>query len=161
MLNLTIQHIIHLTEKQRYALHEGIELVTVGVSVPVWFMNNVTSEPAKEIFCNYYLKNDKQEVPIKIRSDGYEICLPYRAGSSLDISDDEWRQLSNSNIDLLDDLYSRCIGEVSSVNLLNNKDGGCKYMAYREQNVLQKGEKRIQVTHFVKIADIEELINSL
>jgi len=57
MLNLTIQHFIHLARDQRYALHEGIELVVVGVSIPVWFLDKVTSEPAKEVFCRYYLKN--------------------------------------------------------------------------------------------------------
>ena len=60
MLSLAIHHNLWLTRDQRYAVHNGIELVIVGVSVPVWVANQKsTSEPAQEIFCKYNLKNKK------------------------------------------------------------------------------------------------------
>ena len=62
MLSIAIHHNIWLTRDQRYAIHDGAEIVVVGVSIPVWVHNNkVTSEPAKEVFCKYYLKNPKQD----------------------------------------------------------------------------------------------------
>ena len=70
------------TKEQRYELHEGQELQVTGISVPVWYVNKITSEPAKEVFCNYYLKNTHEDIPIKILEDGYEIYLPMKKSKS-------------------------------------------------------------------------------
>lgn len=158
MIKLTIQHNIHLTRDQRYAIHEGIELIITGISVPVWFKDDVTSEPAKEIFCKYYLKNsNKNNLPIQILKDGYEITIPYRTGNKLNISDEEWRRLNRDEPDKLNLMYDRLIGEVSSINLLDVKDGGSKNLSFRESNKTKKDNKLLNVMHFVNIKSIENL----
>lgn len=165
MLNLTIQHFIHLTKPQRYALHKNIQLVVTGVSVPVWFMNKMTSEPAKEVFCKYYLSNSKENRPIRIVSDGYDICLPYRKGKELlnengkPLSDSEWRELNLSNKDKLERLYQNHVAEVSSSQLLD-PPVGIKYMAYREHDKMKQENGELMVIHYVNLLDFDHLLES-
>lgn len=157
MLSLAIYHNIHLTKEERYSLHEGTTLVKVGVSVPVWFVQKKTSEPAKEVFCNYYLSNPKQDVPIKILEDGYDISLPYREGTKLNISDDEWRYLLLNNSTKLDALYKNITPEISSKLLLEPRDGGCNGMSYREHNKIDKDGQLLSIMHYISIERIEVL----
>lgn len=162
MLSLTIHHNIHLTREQRYSLHEGQDVETVGFSVPVWFKNKTTSEPAKEVFCMYYLKNPKKDTPMQILENGYEIAIPFREGTKLNISDEEWRKLNRENPDVLDALYSQQIQEVSSLNLLDIKDGGNGgSMTYREHNKIKRGEQFLNIMHFICIETMETLLSSL
>lgn len=161
MLNIAIQHIIHLTKKQRYALHDGIDIVVTGISIPVWHLGKNTSEPAKEVFCNYYLRNSKNDIPLKIKKDGYEITLPYRKGEKLEISNEDWRELNLHNPDKLDLMYQQCKTEISSKNILDKKDGGDTHLKYREHSNAKHKDKIINVSHYVKILDIQELENSL
>jgi hypothetical protein len=161
MIRLTIQHNIHLTRDQRYALHEGIEIVTVGVSVPVWFENNVTSEPGKEVFCRYYLKNPKKDLPVRILDNGYEITLPCRPGQKLEISDEEWRHLSFKEPDKLREMYNNLVHEASSKNLLDIRDGGSLGITYREHNKIKKGKEMMNIMHFINISTTEELVESI
>lgn len=161
MLSLTIHHNIHLTKEQRHALHDGEDIVTVGYSVPVWFMGKVTSEPAREVFCVYSLKNPKKDVPIQIMENGYEITIPYREGSSLKISNEEWLDLLMNNPDKLDAMYKQHISEVSSKNILDVSEGGCGGLVYREHNKTKMGDKILNIMHYVSIEPIEMLLNSL
>lgn len=161
MLNLTIQHMIHLTRDQRYAVHEGIELVVPGISIPIWFMEKVTSEPAVEVFCRYYLKNPKQDVPVQIKDDGFEISLPCRPGKELGLTDEQWRELNLKNPDKLDRMYKNTPSEVSSKNLLDLRDGGSARLMYREQNKLKQNDKFLNVMHFIQIGDMQVLLDSL
>jgi hypothetical protein len=161
MPSLNIHHNIHLTREQCYLLNEGTDIVVVGVSVPVWVSNKLTSEPAKEVFCKYYIKNPKQEIPIKIFSDGYEITMPYREGQTLEISDEEWRDLNLNNPEKLQQMYSSLLPEVSAKNLLDVKDMGCEFLSYRELNEVPTDNKTISIMHHVTISRIENLIESL
>jgi len=162
MLSLAIHHNLWLTRDQRYAVHNGIELVIVGVSVPVWVANQKsTSEPAQEIFCKYNLKNTKINEPIKINKDGYEITLPYQEGTLPSLTDEEWRELNATNPSKLDEVYSKCKKSVCSKNLLDLKDGGCKCLSFREHNKMKNDNEIINFIHFVNIMDMEELTKSL
>lgn len=161
MLSLTIHHQIHLTRDERLALHAGEDVVTTGVSIPVWFYGKLTSEPAKEVFCRYVLKNPKKDIPIKILDNGYEISIPYREGTKLEISDEEWRHLNLHHPDKLDAMYKQCVQEVSSKNLLDVKDGGSGSLIYREHNKVKKGEDVLEIKHFVCIGRMEDLIPTI
>jgi hypothetical protein len=161
MLSLNIHHNIHLTREQCYSLNEGIDIVVIGISIPVWVSNKLTSEPAKEVFCKYCLKNPKKEVPIKILNDGYEIIMPYREGQILEISDEEWRDLNLNNPEKLQQMYSDLLPEVSTKNLLDLKDKGCEFLSYRELNEVPADNKTINIMHHVTISRMEELIKSL
>jgi hypothetical protein len=162
MLNLTINHNIHLTHEQRYALFNGNTVFTIGVSLPVWLKDGLTSEPAREVFCRYILKNTKKESPINILEDGYEITIPYRKPKAAKlISDGDWLKLSMKNPDALQHYYAQRVAEVSCKNLLDPIDGGGKCMIYREHNKIEYNKEELNVVHYVKIADIEELLESL
>ena len=161
MLNLTIQHMIHLTREQRYAVHEGIELVVQGISIPIWFMDKVTSEPAKEVFCRYYLKNLKGDIPVQIKNDGFEISLPFRPGKKMDLTDEQWRELNLRNPEKLELMYKNTPSEVSSINLLDLKDGVSGRLMYREHNKLKQNDKLLNVMHFIQIGDMQTLLDSL
>lgn len=161
MLRLTIQHNIHLLKDERYDLHNGKEICVVGVSLPIWTINGLTSEPGREVFCNYYLKNPKKEVPIKFLVDGYELTIPYREGKKLEISDEEYRFLiSNNDQKKLDELKAQTIREVSSKNLLDIKDGGSQFLNYRELNTVSLKNRTIEVMHHVTLSTIEKLEKS-
>jgi hypothetical protein len=162
MLSLAIHHNIYLSRDDRYALHNGTEVTTVGVSVPVWFMEKTTSEPAREVFCRYVLKNPHEEVPVQILEDGYEICLPCREGTKLNITDEEWRGLFFNHPDKLNTMYRMQVEEVSSKNLLDARDGGCGGLAYREHNKINRSNGSVlTVMHYVTIEPIEVLLDSI
>lgn len=162
MLSLSIQHNIHLTRQQRYDLHEGKDIEVVGYSVPVWVAEKITSEPGKEIFCHYMLKNPRKELPIKILDNGYEVTIPYREGTQLEISNDEWRRLNQHEPEKLQELYKQLIPEVSSIRLLDISDGGNGgSMIYREHNKVNHNEDILNIIHYVSIEPIESLITSL
>lgn len=149
MLSLTIHHVVHLTKEQRYSLHEGNNIETTGISVPVWIMNKTTSEPAHEVFCRYILKNPRKDMPIQVLEDGYEITIPYREGSKLNITDEEWRHLNMNDPRKLDALYKMTPQSISSQNLLNEIDGGSNSLCYREHNKVKKEGKTLQIMHYV------------
>jgi len=160
MLSLAIHHNVWLTRDQRYALHDGIDLVVVGLYVPVWVSNQrATSEPAKELFCKYYLKNPKTDEQIQIVKDGYEITLPNRQGNLPNLTDEEWRDLNLNNPDNLKNHYSKCDKAVNSNNLLDTIDGGSKHLSFREHNKIEN--ETINVIHFINMVEIEELTKSL
>lgn len=161
MLQLIIHHNIHLTRDQRYSLHNDNDIKVIGVSVPVWNYDRLTSEPAKEVFCNYYLKNPKKEIPIKILDDGYEISIPYREGIGLNITNEEWFELLKNNPYKLESMYKQTIQEISSKNLLDLKDGGCGCINYRESNKIKREKDTLSIMHYVCIYSIEDLILSI
>lgn len=161
MLNLAIHHNIHLTREQRYTLHEKQSFTVTGVCVAVWYVGKKSSEPAREVFCNYHLSNPQEELPIQILEDGFGICLPYRPAKKISISDNEWRTLNLENPELLTAMYRRIKPEISTLNLLDYKDGGTKHLSYREHNKLLKNKILVNIMHYVNMNDIEELSQTM
>lgn len=154
-LTLTIRHMIHLTKEQRYALHGGEAIETIGCSLPVWFDHDISSEPAREVFCNYYLSNVKQEIPIKILENGYEIVLPYKEHPKRrDLTNEEWRTMSEEQLEV----YYKLNGyAVTSESLLDVADGGSECLMYREHNKVKFNNKMLAIVHFVSIEDMDYL----
>lgn len=163
MLNLTISHYVYLTRDQRYSLHEGSEIYVTGTSVPVWYVNKITSEPAKEVFCKYHLINNHKDVPVQILEDGYLIHLPMRPAKNNrpELTEEEWRTLSKENPARLQMYYQGKTCEVSSKCLLDVKDGGSKYLHYREHNKTKNEGEVINMMHYIIIQDMEDLENEL
>lgn len=159
MLSLSISHNIHLSKKQRYDLHDGIDLNIIGICVPVWIDNKSTSEPTKEVFCNYCIKNTKEEIAIKILNDGFEITLPFRSSSEIDISDNEFLYFLKKN--KLENLYKNKNNESSSKNLLDICDGGSKFLTYGELNTVLLNDETINIFHNVIISSVEDLLLTL
>lgn len=156
---LTISHHIRLPKDQRYVLHNGEEVEVIGICVAVWVQDGITSEPAKEIFCKYILKNKEQENPIFVRKDGFEITLPKRTAikQSRILSDQEWLSLSMNDPKSLHDYYAKTTPEISSKNLLDIGDGGGEGLIYREESKIKQEEKIIKLLHYVCIDSVESL----
>lgn len=76
-LVLSISHAIYLTREQRYQLVNGESLEVVGVSTPVWYSKEKTTEPGKEVFVRYLIHNKKEldDTVVEINVDGYEFNL--------------------------------------------------------------------------------------
>ena len=160
MLNLTINHNVHLTRNQRYGLFDGESVETIGIAVPIWINEGKTSEPGREVFCRYILHNTKEETPVKFLENGFEITIPYRpAKDNRQLSDRDWLDLSMKNPDALKNYYAQRVMEVSARNLLDMPDGGSQCLIYREHDKIQKND--MNVVHYVKIEDMDVLLKSL
>lgn len=132
---LTISHYIYLTKEERMQLFNQTSVNTVGISIPVWFNKGTTSEPAKEIFCNYLITNDATSKQIKPNSNGYSINLPR-----------DFINFKNEN---------------SAIRLLDVEDGGCEELIFKQYSKLNKENKYFNIIHFIEIRPIEILLSTL
>jgi len=130
---LCISHNIFLTREQRYSWFEGKEIEVIGVSIPVWYKDGDTSEPAIEVFSKYKLINKTQNIFVKHLDDGYEITAP-----KIPVND------------------SPCIRD-----LLDLKDKGSEWFAFRQYSKIKNKKQTLNLAHFVEIKDIVMLENSL
>ncbi len=134
MEKLSIHHNIRLSREERYFLQEEGSIVQIiGVSVPVWCNGEDTTEPAREIFCRYVLKNSKKDKAINIITDGYVITLPNCIVSE-----------TNKH------------KQQSYKNLVDPIDRGGRALRYRERNKATYKEKPIVIMHYVCIGDEDE-----
>ena len=137
MSTLTISHYIYLTREQRYQLHSGTPLDVVGISVPVWFDKGNTSEPAREVFCNYKLTNEPMSKAIVPFEEGYSINLPQKNKEAIAYQPE------------------------TSERLLDIKDGGVEGIEFRQNNKVHQGDKKFNIVHFVDIKSDELLKDTL
>lgn len=147
-MTLTVSHYIYLSREQRYAIHEGQKIEVVGISVPVWFDKGNTSEPAKEIFCKYYLTNNPTEKAIIPLDDGYYINLPQRMKILDSVIADESQEAIDIKI-------------LTSKNLLDIKDGGSEWLEFKQFNKVQEEGRNFNAIHFVEIKPEELLTDTL
>ena len=159
---LTITHNIFLTREQRYGLFHGEDLEVIGVSVPVWIGSGITSEPAIEVFAKYLLKNKDERIFIRQNSGCYEVTIPpIELSPNLPLPDDMWDDLTQEQ---RDEWWQENEPNPSLINLLDIRDGGCGWLAFRQYSKLEKGTGAmgvLHVIHFVEIKDIVELEQSL
>lgn len=133
-VTLSIVHNIYLTKDERYSIHSGKKITVVGCSLPVWFYQGDTSEPAEEVFCKYILTNKKVKKnisPVEITKQGYKINLPqlpegYKEPDSL--TNEEWRKMTEKQ---KSDWYSKNAKPITSENLLDYADGGSKSLTFK------------------------------
>lgn len=140
MLVLSILHSIFLKEQEIEKLKQNVNVEVVGVSLPIWYTNNKTSEPAEEVFCKYTIKNQKnKEQNIKFKNNGYVIYLPQipEGAEYKDLTTEqlksmslaqikEWEKNNNhypSILDLENDAITRknCL-EIKHIFKVNNKN---------------------------------------
>ena len=144
-ITLTILHNIFLDKEERYKLYNGESLEIIGVSMPVWFFDGKTTEPGKEIFCKYKLHNRNGNFPIKNWKEGYEINIPQANG---EIAAD-----AKKNV-----VARQETGKMPNPKgLLNNKDGGCEWLAFKQYNKIRRNKKTYNILHFVEIKDMKAL----
>ena len=158
MLSLVIHHNLHLTREQRYALHEKNTMECIGVIVPVWVSGAMTSEPAREVFCRYRIKNTGEKAPIKLVDGGFELTIPDRQPIAPPqcISNEEWREMTEQE---KEEIASFQMPGSSSLNLLDLKDGGTGTLMYREHSKIRADGHpgSVAIVHLVQIRPIEDL----
>ena len=167
-MQLIASHSIHLTREQRYQIHEGKTIETIGVCIPIWLMDNLPTDPAKEVFCKYEISYNGKNEPIQIINNGFKTLLPHRAktGDRDSLTNEDWLKMSEKELDIW---YEYNQPEVNSSVMLDYNEGGCQGLIYRESSKLvfdipvnNNVEKRIvEVKHFISISEIENLLNSL
>lgn len=156
---LAISHNLFMTKEQRYAWHAGEPIDIVGVSVPVWFYKGVSSEPAVEVFCKYKLLNDPEGIYIRHIEDGYELTVPQSPQKEFVPLDDEiWKTLSTEE---QEKWYEENEPTPSLRMLLDIKDGGSSYLAFRQYSKVRKNKKILNVVHFVEVKDMQDLTQTL
>lgn len=148
MATLTVSHYLYLSKDERYALHEGKTIETVGVCIPVWFEKGNTSEPAQEVFCKYKMHNPKSGVDIKQSNDGFEIWFPSIQKDEEHLVDDEMKVAIQKKLGTSD-------------NLLDYKDGGSTKCEFRIYQKLLVNETLHHLVHFVEIKPIELLMDTI
>jgi len=142
-ITLTILHNIFLTREQRYKLAGGEEVEAVGVSVPVWFHKEKTSEPGEEIFVKYRLSNDQNLRAITDWEEGYAINIPQHTDGA--------------------ERLIRAIGDGAESNIPNAntlkdiKDGGSEWLCFKQYTKVHKGKRIYNILHFIEIKDIGDL----
>ena len=147
-MTITVMHNIFLTREERYKLAEGEPVITVGVSVPVWFYRGITTEPAQEVFCKYRLTNKKTPVPITNWDEGYSINLPQ--------AEEEMVTLANPSAE--NPAQGKKVEQPTAINLKDMKDGGCDgYLQFKQYTKIRKDKKTYNLLHFVEIKTIEDL----
>jgi len=135
VLTLTVSHNIFLTKEQRYLFAEpDAEIEAMGVSVPVWYLNGKTSEPAIEVFCKYKLKIDDGKKAVAKFDEGYNIFLP--------------PFLDNSNLPI-------------GIMIRDSKDGGKESLQYKEYSRIKKKTINYSVIHIIEIYDDQRLISTI
>lgn len=156
---LAISHYLHLTKTERYAWQSGQIIDVVGVSVPVWFYKGVSSEPAVEVFCRYRLLTSSEGIIIKHVKDGYEITIPQKPSKEwVPLPDEVWNVLSSQE---QEQWYEKNEPEPSLKMLLDIKDGGGQFLAFRQYSKVRKNKKVLNVVHFMEIKDMENLTKTL
>lgn len=138
ILTLTVAHNIFLEREQRYKLVKGEQVDCVGVSVPVWYYRGKTSEPGNEVFVKYKIIPTDHKIFVKHNEEGYEIFLPKNSFNPED----------NRN------------NPVTLKNLLDHKDGGIEWIAFRQFGEAKRQKKKVSIVHFVEIKTIEELLKT-
>jgi hypothetical protein len=161
-LSVAVEHFVHLTKEQRYALHSGETIKCIGHNVPVWNDKGRTSEPAREVFCNYTLLNDKDStITIKQHKDGYEINLPQLPPKYVPappVPLDLWRTWKPEDREKYSKKFKT---PVSSISLLNIKDGGSEVLGFGQIDRANLNGTPVNLIHYVRIATRESLIESL
>lgn len=135
LITLVISHNIYLTKEERYALqNQETEINTIGISVPVWFYQGKTSEPATEVFCKYKLKISNINQAITKYNEGYVIYIP--------------NYLEDQKV------------SVASM-LLDCKDGGKESVLYKEFGKFRSKSTNYNTIHIVEIHDYNKLIDTI
>lgn len=143
---LCISHNLFLTKNERYNLYEKGKIKVIGVNIPVWFYGNgKTSEPAKEIFCEYVISClNKNTSSMVVGKEGYEILIAKNPDSSFIPSKIKKYFFKKE--------YFPC-----AKYLLDIKDGGSEWLGFK----IHDQRETVDIIHSIEIQKIENLTESL
>lgn len=157
---MSVSHHIFLTREERYKLANGESIETIGVSVPVWFYKQSTSEPANEVFCKYVLTNSPEDFPVTTLSSGYKINIPQipKGCKSSRMPFEEWESLTLGE----QEKWARNhIVLPSGIDLLDPEDNGNSALVFKRYSKIKEGKKRINEIHIVEINALKMFYESL
>jgi len=136
---LVINHILYFTPEQRLALvRERQSAQIIGVSVPVWFNQGKSSEPAHEVFCQYTVTNEPQDMIIAVLPTGYRINLPQTKPNT-----DESQNVP-------------CFKKLG-----NSEDGGSGWLIFKQFQTMKHNDQPLQILHYVELRDLEYYLDSV
>ena len=142
---LVINHVIYLTpEERRILLKEKKPVQAVGVSVPVWFNAGKSSEPAQEVFVQYTLTNEPQDMVVASLPTGYRINLPQPKIMA------EWTGMEEQEPKGPD-----------CKKLGDPEDGGSGWLLYKQFQTLKQDDRILQILHYIELRDIEYYWNTV
>ena len=148
---LIINHVIYLTPEQRNGLlKDRTPAQVVGVSVPVWFNNGKSSEPAQEVFCQYTITNEPQEMMVTTLPTGYRINLPQ---PKKDGPDPETLQMYGMEAPERIAPDMKKLGDV--------KDGGSGWLLFKQFQTITHEEQKIQALHYIELRDEEYYLDCI
>jgi len=148
---LIINHIMYLTPEERRGLLKDKKPVQVaGVSVPVWFNAGKSSEPAQEVFVQYTLTNEPQDMVVASLPTGYRINLPQPKVMAEDpeaagVFGMEGQEKRGPDL--------RKLG--------NPEDGGSGWLLFKQFQTLKQKDRVLQILHYIEMRDIEYYWNTV
>lgn len=136
----------------------GKSVEIVGISVPVWLTEDITSEPAVEVFCRYHLFAPEGVAEVATMPEGYQINLPNEKRPQCQVSLEQWRGMSFME---QEEWYNKHRFPPQVRALRNISDGGGAYLRFefRDETVFQ--EKEVELVHYVTLNTIDYLMGSL
>ncbi len=139
---IVINHILYFTPEQRIGLvRNRISTALVGISIPVWFNQGKSTEPAKEVFCQYTVTNEPKDMMVAALPTGYRINLPQPKPLA-----DESEENSAPDLNKLG----------------NAEDGGSGWLIFKQfQNLKQEDGTVMHILHYVEMRDIEYYLDSI
>lgn len=156
---LAISHNLFLNYQQRYDWYNGKEVEAIGVSLPVWFADGTSSEPGHEVFVKYKLLVSEEKALIQHHKElFYEIHMPKcTAKPHMKLPEEVWASLTPEEQKAW---YDENEPTQSITNILDIKDGGSEWLAFRQYGKVRKEKTTLNVVHFVEIKPIEQLLAS-
>jgi hypothetical protein len=132
-------HIIFVTEEERYKIYEGDEVEALGIMFQSSFHEDMPLEKkvfGKELIIQYKIDTNKSLEAIEVLPQNYKIHIP----------------LSNISIDYLDFFNS---SEVFLEDILNEEDSGKSRIYFSFKKTYKLKEKNYIYIHNVEIKDIK------
>lgn len=157
---LAISHNLFLNYQERYDWYNGKEIEVIGVSMPVWFADGTSSEPGHEVFTKYKLLTSEDKALIQHNKElFYEIHMPKCPPKPyMKLPEEVWASLTPEEQEAW---YVENEPTQSITNILDIKDGGSEWLAFRQYGKVRKEKATLNVVHFVEIKPIEQLLASI
>lgn len=159
MLILSILHHIFLSDEEIEKLINGEKLEVTGVSLPVWFQNGNTSEPAEEVFCKYRLlcSNDPEPIKhyMKKGSKGYAIEI--RQNKDKPKFPSHWKSMSEEDQNVW--FAENIPNDITNARSVAN--GGSDYLHFQEFNKVKQKNKFYTIYHNVEIKTMQSLLRTI
>lgn len=133
---IVLNHVIFMTEDQRYAISEYEDVETTGVLTQYEIKNGKYNVKHAEIICKYIVSPQHEKEIIQVLPSYYKINLPIEEGEF---------PITNKTVNVHD--------------IVNKKDGGREHIFF--EAIYTDEEKKIQGYHKVEIKDIKVFMNSI